>query len=87
MDMESVRLVLNDGSTGVVAFTVSDALPLAEHEGLLDPGPVSERNASTGKACIEFALWPVSKIPVALHERRLEITDCNEQESVYRRCL
>ena len=36
IDMEAVRLVLNDGSTGVVTLTVVDALPLAELEGLLE---------------------------------------------------
>ena len=35
MDMETVRLILNDSSTDVVTLTVVDALPLAELEGLL----------------------------------------------------
>ena len=34
MDVEAVRLVLNDSSTGIV--TVVDALPFAELEGLLE---------------------------------------------------
>ena len=36
MDMEAVRLVQNDGSTGVVTLTVLDALSLTELEGLLE---------------------------------------------------
>ena len=36
MDMETARLILYDRSTGVVALTVVDALPLAELEGLLE---------------------------------------------------
>ena len=36
MDMETVRLILYDRSTGVVSLTVVDALPLAELEGLLE---------------------------------------------------
>ena len=36
MDMETVRLILYDRSTGIVTLTVVDALPLAELEGLLE---------------------------------------------------
>ena len=35
MDVEAVRLVLNDSSTGIVTLTVVDALPFAKLEGLL----------------------------------------------------
>ena len=49
MDVEAVRLVLNDSSTGIVTLTVVDALPFAKLEGLLklchvlsmNSGPVS----------------------------------------------
>ena len=36
MDMETVRLILNDCSTGVVTLTVVEHLPLAKLEGLLE---------------------------------------------------
>ena len=36
MDMKTVRLILNDRSSGVVTLTVVNALPLAELERLLE---------------------------------------------------
>ena len=36
MDVEAVRLVLNDGSTGIVTLTVVNALSFAKLEGLLE---------------------------------------------------
>ena len=36
MDMETVRLILYDRSTGVVTLTVVDALPLAKLKCLLE---------------------------------------------------
>ena len=36
MDVEAVRRVLNDRSTGIVTLTVIDALPFAELDGLLE---------------------------------------------------
>ena len=36
MDVEAVRMVLNDSSTGIVTLTVVDALPHSKLEGLLE---------------------------------------------------
>ena len=36
MDVEAVRLVLNDGSAGIVTLAVVDALPFSKLEGLLE---------------------------------------------------
>ena len=42
MDVETVRLVLNDSSTGTVTLTVVDALPFAKLEGPSGASPCSQ---------------------------------------------
>ena len=45
MDVEAVRLVLNDSSTSIVTLTVVDALPFAKLEGLLELRHVLSMNS------------------------------------------
>ena len=71
MDVETVRLILYDRSTGVVTLTVVDTLPLAKLESLLELRHVRLilYNRSTGVV----ALIAGDALPLAKLESLLEL--------------